>query len=159
MKHIMMKTILLTALLSAVPYAFSLGPIPHTGNDKGERFAPVTLASGQSIRAVIANLRIPDPGDSTDPCAVMVSFFGADGSLIGGVQTSQLAPGASESVLADSAAGLVRVIVSLQNSDAKKLCAVKGNVEVFDSHTGGTLFLLPGQNCLGAEPCSTPLRP
>ena len=67
MKHIMMKTTLLTALLPAVPYGLALGPIPHPGNDKGERFAPVTLASGQSIRAVIANVRIPDPGDSTDP--------------------------------------------------------------------------------------------
>jgi hypothetical protein len=62
-------------------------------------------------------------------------------------------------VPAGSAAGLVRVIISLQNSDIKGLCAIKGNVEVFDSHTGGTLFLLPGTNCLGEEPCSTPLRP
>jgi hypothetical protein len=96
MKHAIVNTILLTILLSAVPYGFAIGPIPHTGNDKGERFVPVTLVSGQSIRAVIADVRIPNPGDSTDPCGVMVSFLGADGSLIGGVQTVELAPGASE---------------------------------------------------------------
>jgi hypothetical protein len=37
------------------------------------------------------------------------------------------------------------------------LCAVKGNVEVFDAHSGSTLFLLEGISCLGEEQCATPL--
>jgi hypothetical protein len=158
MKHIMMKAALLTIALSAAPwYALAQRPIPHPGVDKGERFAAVTLSSGQAIRALVSNVRIPASGDSTDPCALTVSFFGADGSLIGGAQTPHLAAGESESVAAGSASGLVRAIVSLANDDSKHLCAVKANLEVFDSHTGGTLVLLPGQNCIGAEPCSTPL--
>jgi hypothetical protein len=158
MKHIMMKAALLTIALSAAPwYALAQRPIPHPGVDKGERFAAVTLSSGQAIRALVSNVRIPASGDSTDPCALTVSFFGADGSLIGGAQTLHLAAGESETVSAGSASGVVRAIVSLANDDPKHLCAVKANLEVFDSHTGGTLVLLPGQNCIGAEPCSTPL--
>jgi hypothetical protein len=158
MKHTMMKAVLLTIVLSVPPwYALAQrGPLPHAGTDKGERFAAVTLSSGQAIRALVSNVRIPASGDSTDPCALTVSFFGADGSLIGGAQTLHLAAGESETVSAGSASGVVRAIVSLAlNDDPKHLCAVKANLEVFDSHTGGTLVLLPGQNCIGAEPCST----
>jgi hypothetical protein len=158
MKHITTKSILLMALLAVPWYALAQRPIPHPGVDKGERFAAVTLSSGQAIRALVSNVRIPASGDSTDPCALTVSFFGADGSLIGGAQTLQLAAGESETVSAGSASGLVRAIVSLAHKDdPQHLCAVKANLEVFDSHTGGTLFLVAGQNCIGAGPCSTPL--
>jgi hypothetical protein len=160
MKHITMKAVLLTIALSAAPWYAEAqrGPIPHPGNDKGERFAAVTLSSGQAVRALVSNVRIPAPGDSTDPCALTVSFFAADGSLIGGAQTLHLAAGESGTVSAGSASGAVRAIVSLAfNDDPKHLCAVKANLEVFDSHTGDTLMLVTGQNCIGAEPCSTPL--
>ena len=158
MNHDMMKSILLMALLAVASWSSAQrGAIPHPGNDKGERFAAVTLSSGQAIRALLSNVRIPASGDSTDACALTVSFFGADGSLIGGVQSVQLAAGESEAVSAGSASGLVRAIVSLaHNDDPKHLCAVKANLEVFDSHTGGTLFLVTGQNCIGAEQCVTP---
>ena len=159
MKHITTKSILLIAMLSVAPwYALAQRPIPHNGNDKGERFAAVTLSSGQAIRAVVSNVRISASGDSSDPCALTVSFFAADGSLIGGTQTLHLAAGESETVAAGSASGLVRSIVSLVlNDDPQHLCAVKVNLEVLESHTGGTLFLVAGQNCIGAGPCSTPL--
>jgi hypothetical protein len=158
MNHDMMKSILLMALLAVAPWSSAQRkPIPYPGNDTGERFAVVTLSSGQAIRTLVSNVRIPASGDSTDPCALTVSFFGADGSLIGGAQTLQLAVGESETVSAGSASGLVRARVSLAlKDDPKHLCAVKANLEVFDSHTGGTLFLVEGQNCIGAEPCVTP---
>jgi hypothetical protein len=96
--------------------------------------------------------------DSTDPYALTVSLFAADGSLIGGAQTLHLAAGESETVAAGSASGLVRSIVSLVlNDDTKHLCAVKVNLEVLESDRGGTLLLVAGQNCIGAGPCSTPL--
>ena len=88
----------------------------------------------------------------------MIVLLNGDGSLIGGAQTLHLAAGESEAFPAGSASGLVRAIVSLafNSDDPKHLCAVKANLEVFDSHTGGTLFLVAGQNCIGAEPCVTP---
>ena len=152
----MLKAGLFVILFSTLAWSTLAAHMP--GNNTGERFAPVTLVSGQELRAVISNVRIPNAGESTDSCGVLVSFFGSSGSQIGSTQTIQLAPGESDSVTAGSATGMVRVIISIaQKGDPSGLCAVKGNVEVFDSHSGSTLFLLEGASCLGAEPCATPL--
>jgi hypothetical protein len=147
------KTAWLMILLLAVP-AHALRP-PLMG---GERFAPVTLSAGQGLRVVVANVRIPAAGAATDACPAVVRFYAADGTEIGADQDVSLAPGASISVSAGSATGLVRAIVSVANlTDPSALCALKSVMEVFNTSTGATLFLVPGQSCLGAAVCSSDL--
>jgi hypothetical protein len=102
----MLKSVLSLILLSTLAWSKVPGKEPIPGNNTGERFAAVTLVSGQELRAVISNVRIPNAGESTDPCGVLVSFFGSSGSEIGSTQTIQLAPGESDSVTAGSATGM-----------------------------------------------------
>jgi hypothetical protein len=81
------------------------------------------------------------------PCQVQVSFFGADGSLIGNATTVQLKAGESTSVPASQPSKLVRAVVSVGDVvDPAKLCALKTRVEIFDVQTGTTFVSVSGDS-------------
>ena len=126
-------------------FALGLAGVPRMAAAtliRGERFAPVSVAAGQGLRVVVANVRIPGSGESTAACPTVVQFFDSTGALIGAEQDFPLAPGASMSITGAGAAGLVRVIVSASElTDSNGLCALKSNVELFDSSSGKTLIL------------------
>lgn len=125
----------------------------------GERFASVTLQSGQNARVTVANVLVPAKGATPAACPVLVRFFGPDGNLLGSEKEIGLTAGASTSIAAEApSAGLVRAIVSVKG-DPQSVCAIKASFEVFDVRTGATQAVLPGKECLGNGECSAPLAP
>ena len=166
MKPVLKRIIVTIIGLSAVQLFGQTPRIPLAGwdvlhiNQGGERFAPLSVASGQGLRTVVANVRVPATGKPTTACPVVVRFFDFTGALIGAEHDFPLAPGASMAVTAPGATGLVRVIVSVSGlTDPMSLCALKSGVELFDSSTAKTLILVEGQACVGAARCASPLMP
>src|SRR5258708_208669 len=98
------------ALLAASSAAWAL---PAVG---GERSAPVTLAAGQGLRVIVANVRLLTASASPDACPMLVRFFGTDGAPLGTEQDASLPPGVSISITAIPYTGLARAIVSVNNS-------------------------------------------
>ena len=121
------------------------------------RFAAVSLTNGQGARAIISNVLVPANGHLA-PCHVQVSFFGADGSLIGNATTVQLKAGESTSVPASQPSILVRAVVSIGHVvDPAKLCALKTRVEIFDVQTGTTFVSVSGDSIGSNNECSSSL--
>jgi hypothetical protein len=123
---------------------------PHpSGPPRGQSagFAAVTLTDGQGARTIISNVRVAENSVRFAPCQVWVSFFGADGSLIGNATAVQLKAGESTSVPALRPSKLVRAVVSIGNNvDSAKVCALRTSVEIFDVQTGTTLVTVPGDS-------------
>lgn len=156
-KTLLMRMSILLAALALSP-GLTLADATHPPRQGGERFAAVSVTSGQGLRIVVANVRIPGAGEVTDACPFIVRFFGTDGSLIGAEQDLSLAPGTSMAVTVVGATGLVRAIVSLPNfADPSRICALRNTMEVFNASTSTTLFLVPGEACLGEVLCGAPL--
>ena len=97
------------AIVSLAAQADELAASPRA---QGALFAAVSVTNGQGVRAIISNVLAPANGAHLAPCQVQVSFFGADGSLIGNATTVQLKPGESTSVPASHPSKLVRAVVS-----------------------------------------------
>lgn len=111
-------------------------------------FAALSLTKDQSVRAIVSNV-------GTEPCPVQVSFFGADGSLIGKATTVQLKAGESTSVVASQPSKLVRASVSMIDVNPANACAFKTNVETFDLQTDATFASIagksvPNRDCTGS---------
>ena len=149
-----MKAILFAGLALAIgnlDQAVALSASPRV---EGARFAAMSLTGGQSARAIVSNVLAPANGTPLAPCQVQVSFFGADGSLIGKPTTAQLKAGELISVPASNPSKLVRAVVSISDAvDSAKVCALRTSVEVFDVQTGTTFVSVPGESIGGdSEP-------
>ena len=156
-----MKLILFSALALAIgssaSHADDLAASPQA---KGARFAAMSLTKDQGLRAIISNVLATANGTHLAPCQVQVSFFGADGSLIGNATTVQLKAGESTSVPAAHPSKLVRAIVSIGDVvDPAKVCALKTSVEIFDVQTGLTFVSVPGESIGSNSECSVSVAP
>jgi hypothetical protein len=121
----------------------------------------MTLTKDQGVRAIISNVLAPANGTHLAPCQVRVSFFGADGSLIGNATTVQLKAGESTSVPASKPSKLVRTIVSIGGDvvDPAKVCALRTSVEIFDVQTDTTFVSVPGESIGSNSECSVSAVP
>ena len=115
---------------------------------EGARFAAITQVDGQGVRAVVSNVLAPA---QLAPCKVQVSFFGADGSLIGQATKVELRAGESTSLSASNPSKLVRAVASIGDvADPARMCALRTNLEMFDVRTNSTLASVPGES-IGRE--------
>jgi hypothetical protein len=136
------------------------GELAATPRTEGARFAAMSLTKDQGVRAIISNVLAPANGTHLVPCQVQVSFFGADGSLIGNATTVQLKAGESTSVPALRPSKLVRAIVSIGDvGDPSKVCALRTSVEIFDVQTDMTFISVPGESIGSNSECSVPAAP
>jgi hypothetical protein len=147
-----MKIILFAALALAIGSSAAIAASPRA---EGARFAAMSLTKDQGARATISNVLAPANGAHLAPCQVRVSFFGADGSLIGNATTVQLKAGESTSVQASQPSKLVRATVSIGDvSDPAEVCALRTSVEIFDVQTGVTFVSVPGESIGSNSECS-----
>jgi hypothetical protein len=124
------------------------------------RFAAMSLTTGQGARAIISNVLASANGTDLAPCPVRVSFFGADGSLIGDATKVQLKAGESTSVLASQPSQLVRATVSIGDVvDQAKVCELRTRVEIFDVQTDTTFVSVSGESIGGNSECSLSAAP
>jgi hypothetical protein len=146
-----MKLIVFAALgLTIGGSAGQAGEVAAFPRAQGARFAAMSLAKDQGMRAIVSNVLAPANGTHPAPCQVQVRFFGADGSLIGEATTVQLKAGESTSVSVSNPSKLVRAAVNIGDVvDTAKPCLLKTNVEVFDVQTGVTFVSIPGESIDG----------
>jgi hypothetical protein len=91
---------------------------------------------------------------------VQVSFFGADGSLIGNATTVQLKAGESISVPASQPSQLVRATVSIGDVvNPGKACELRTRVEIFDVQTDTTFVSVSGESIGSNGECSLSVAP
>jgi hypothetical protein len=156
-----MKRILFAALALAIgSSAGQANELVASPRAEGARFAAMSLTNDQGVRAIISNVLAPANGARLAPCPVQVSFFGADGSLIGNATTVQLKAGESTSVPASHPSKLVRAIVSIGDVvDPAKVCTLRTRVEIFDVQTGTTFVSVPGESIAGNSECSVSVAP
>src|ERR1700676_5278905 len=102
-----MKVVLFATLALAIGSLGQSGALAASTRGEGARFAAMSLTSGQGARAIVSNVLAPANGTQLAPCQVQVSFFGADGSLIGKATTMQLKAGESISVPTSNPSNLV----------------------------------------------------
>jgi len=127
---------------------------------EGARFAAMSLTDAQGARAIVSNVLATANGTNLAPCQVQVSFFGADGSLIGNATTVQLKAGESTSVPASHPSKLVRAVVSIGDVvDPAKVCALRTSVEIFDVQTDTTFVSVPGELIGSNSECSVSVAP
>ena len=143
-----MKKIAFAALALAIGSSASqAGDLGASPRAEGARFAAVSLTKDQGVRAIISNVLAPANATHLAPCQVQVSFFGADGSLIGNATMVKLKAGESTSVVASQPSKLVRAIVSIGDAvDSAKACALRTSVEIFDLQTDTTFVSVPGES-------------
>jgi hypothetical protein len=142
-----MKVILFATLTLAIGNLGQAVALSASPRAEAVRFAAMSLTGGQGARAIVSNVLAPANGTELAPCQVQVSFFGADGSLIGKPTTAQLKAGESISVPASNPSKLVRVVVSISEVvDPAKVCALRTSVEIFDVQTGTTFVSVPGES-------------
>jgi hypothetical protein len=146
-----MKIVVFAALGLAIGgSAGQAGELTALPRAEGARFAAMSLAKDQGMRAIVSNVLVPANGSHPAPCQVQVRFFGADGSLIGEATTVQLKAGESTSVSASNPSKLVRATVNIGDVvDSAKPCLLKTSVEVFDVQTGVTFVSIPGESIDG----------
>ncbi len=156
-----MKIIAFAALGLVIGSSVSqAGELPGSSRAEGARFAAMSLTKDQGVRAIISNVLAPTNGTHLAPCQVQVSFFGADGSLIGNATTVQLKAGESTSVPASRPSKLVRATVSIGDVvDPAKVCALRTSVEVFDVQTDTTFVSVPGESIGSNSECSVSAVP
>ena len=142
-----MKIILFAAVAFAIgSTAVQAEELAASPRAEGARFAAMSLTDAQGARAIISNVLATANGTHLAPCQVQVSFFGADGSLIGNATTVQLKAGESTSVPASHPSKLVRAVVSIGDVvDPAKVCALRTSVEIFDVQTDTTFVSVPGE--------------
>lgn len=116
-------------------------------------FAALSITKDQGLRAIVSNV-------GAAPCPVQVSFFGADGSLIGNATTVQLKAGESTSVSASQSVKLVRATVSVIDvDDPANTCALKASIETFDLQTDVTFVSIPGEPIGSNRECTGSIVP
>jgi hypothetical protein len=140
-------------------HATAATPLPD-GGSQDARFAAISLTRDQGVRAIISNVLAPAKVNHLAACQVQVTFFGADGSLIGNATTVQVKAGESTSVSASNPSKLVRAIVSIGDVvDPAKVCVLRTSVEIFDVQTGTTFVSLPGVSMGSNSECSVSVAP
>jgi hypothetical protein len=150
----MKVVILFAALALAIGSLGQSGALAASTRGEGARFAAMSLTNGLGARAIVSNVLVSANGSQLTPCQIQVSFFGADGSLIGKVTMAQLKAGESISVSAQNPSKLVRAVVSLGDVvDPAKGCALRTSVEIFDVETGTTLVSVPGESIGSNSEC------
>ena len=157
-----MRTIAFAALALAIGSSASqAGELVPSHPADGVRFAAMSLTKDQGVRAIISNVLAPANGAHLAPCQVQVSFFGADGSLIGNAMMVKLKAGESTSVVASQPSKLVRTIVSIGGDavNSAKACALRASVEIFDLQTDTTFVSIPGESIGSNSECSGPAAP
>ena len=155
-----MRIILFAAVVLAIgssaAQAEELAASPRTEG----RFAAMSLTDAQGARAIISNVLSTANSTHIAPCQVQVSFFGADGSLIGNATTVQLKAGESTSVPASHPSKLVRAVVSIGDVvDPAKVCALRTSVEIFDVQTDTTFVSVLGEFIGSNSECSVSVAP
>jgi hypothetical protein len=116
-------------------------------------FAALSITKDQGVRAIVSNV-------GAAPCPVQVSFFGADGSLIGNATTVQLKAGESTSASASQPPKLVRATVGISDAvDPARICELKASVEIFDVQTDMTFVSLPGESLSSNSECTGSIVP
>jgi hypothetical protein len=150
-----MKAILLAAWAVAIGIsAARANELAAPSRAQGVRFAAMSLTKDQGVRAIISNVLVAEDGARLAPCPVEVSFFGADGSLIGKTTTVQLKAGESTSMSALHPSKLVRAIVSIGDVvDPAKACMLRTSIEIFDVQTDTTFVSVPGESIGGNGGC------
>jgi hypothetical protein len=122
---------------------------------QGTSFGAMSLTKDQGVRAIISNVVAPEDGNHLTPCPVQVSFFGADGSLIGKATAVQLKAGESTSVSASRPPKLVRAVMSIGDVvDPAKACMLRTSLEIFDVQTDTTFVSIPGESVGGNSGCN-----
>jgi hypothetical protein len=156
-----MRTVVFAALAFAIGCSAGLADqVAISRGVEGARFAAMSLTKDQSARAIISNVLTPAEGSRLTPCQVRVSFFDADGSLIGDATTVQLKAGESILVPAAQPSKLVRATVSISGVvDPAKVCALRTTVEIFDVQTGTTFVSVPGEPIGSNSECSSSIAP
>jgi len=155
MGELMMKVVLFATLALAIGSLGQSGVLAASARGEAARFAAMSLNSGQGARAIVSNVLAPANGSQLAPCQVQVSFFGADGSLIGKATTAQLKAGESISVPAQNPSKLLRAVVSIGDVvDPAKVCALRTSVEIFDVETGMTFVSVAGEFIGSNSECS-----
>ena len=141
-----LRTILFAAWAAAIGIsATRANELAASPRAQGARFAAMSLTKDQGLRAIISNVLAPEDGIHLAPCPVQVSFFGADGSMIGKATTVQLKAGELTSVIASHPPKLVRAIVSIGDVvDPAKACTLRTSIEIFDVQTDTTFVSVPG---------------
>src|SRR5882757_8020451 len=111
------------AIGSSAVQAEELAALPRA---EGARFAAMSLTDAQGARAIISNVLATANGTHLAPCQVQVSFFGADGSLIGNPPTVDLKVGDRPSVpVADPPLLGLGVVRNCDVVDLDKVCELK----------------------------------
>ncbi len=124
------------------------------------RFAAMSITKDESARAIISNVLVAGDGADLTPCQVRVSFFSADGSLIGNATTVELKAGELISVPAAQPSKLMRATVSIGDiANTAKVCALRTNIEIFDVQTGTTFVSVPGEFIGRNSECSVAMAP
>ena len=156
-----MKTIAFAASALAIGCSTGIADQLVTSRGvEGARFVAMSLTKDQNARAIISNVLVPVDGADLTPCQVRVSFFGADGSLIGNATTVQLKAGELISVPAAQPSKLVRATVSIGDVvDPAKLCALRTSLEIFDVQSGTTFVSIPGESLRSNSECSASIAP
>jgi hypothetical protein len=142
-----MKIIAIAAFAVAISSSTSRADqLAASARAEGTRFAAMSLTKEQGVRALISNVLAPTNNAHPVACEVLVSFFDADGSVIGKVVTVQLKPGESTSVPASYPSKLVRAVISVGDIvDPDKACALRTSLEIFDVQTDTTFVSVPGE--------------
>jgi hypothetical protein len=150
-----MRVILLAAWTVAIGISATRANEQATSpRTQGTRFAAMSLTKDQGVRAIISNVFQPEDSAYRTPCPVQVSFFGADGSMIGKATVVQLKAGESSSVLASRPPKLVRAVVSIGDVvDPAKACLLRTSIEIFDVQTDTTFVSVPGESIGGDGGC------
>jgi hypothetical protein len=110
-------------IVLSVALALAIDSSAGQADELAARFAAMSLVEGQGVRAIVSNVLALANGTHHAPCQVQVSFFGADGSLIGKATTVLLKAGESTSVPASNPSKLVRSIVSIGDVVDPAKCA------------------------------------
>lgn len=156
-----MKAILYATLAIAIGISTTrANELAASPRNQGARFAAMSLTKDQGVRAIISNVLSPEDGTHLAPCPVQVSFFGADGSLIGKATTVQLRAGESTAVVASHPSKLVRAIVSIGDLvDPAKACTLRTSIEIFDLQTDTTFVSVPGESISSNGACGVAATP
>ena len=154
-----MRAVLFAAFAIGIPVAQAneQAASPRT---QGTRFAAMSLTKDQGIRAIISNVLATEDGTYLTPCPIQVSFFGADGFMVGKATVVQLKAGESTSVTASRPPKLVRAVMSIGDVvDPAKACMLRTSIEIFDVQTDTTFVSVPGEPIGGNGGCGAVAAP
>ena len=127
-------------------------PLPASAQTEVARFAATTVTADQGARALISNLA-ESASDLNVACHMQATFYGSDGAIINKEERA-LKPGASTTIVAKSARGLLRATISIElGVDASEPCDLIARLEIYDVHTGTTFI------SIAPDTVNSPVKP